>query len=290
MQPSYVDVSGTRTRYLEAGTGEPLVLVHGGSYGSYWSADDWEHNIAGLARRFRVLAPDKIGCGFTDNPADDDGYVIGTMVDHIRDFIRTLGLGRVHLAGHSRGGYAVTRLALDNPELVDTLTIVDSSSLVTAPNPQYLAWEDEAARIANPRERYRYLITVNSWSDAHITDQYLDVIGRIMALPKTAEAQARLEAGGRERFNRDLVARQAEVHDRIRAGGLTCPTLVVWAYEDPSATMTRCGIPSMDLVLPFVETAEMHILNHAGHEVMRERPEAFNAVVLDFIERHRRNA
>lgn len=289
MDPRFVDVDGTATRYLELGDGEPLVLVHGGSYGSYWNADDWELNIPGLATEFRVLAPDKIGCGFSDNPKTDDDYVIGTNVQHIFEFIQKMGLGRVHLAGHSRGGYTVARLALEHPEIVNTLTIVDSSSLVTAPNAQYQAWEDEARRISDPRERHRYLIKVNSWSDAHITDHYLDVIVQIDALPKTAEARRKM-AYLRDAFGSDLVQRQAESHEWIRAGRLTCPTLLIWGFDDPSATMERCGIPSMDLILSSVARAEMHIMNRAGHSSFRERPEAFNDVVSAFIRRNRRGA
>lgn len=119
---------------------------------------------------------------------------------------------------------------------------------------------------------------------------HLDVIGQIMQLPQTAIAKSRMDADGRNRFGQNLVARQAKVHDMIRAGDLRCPTLVMWDCEDPSATMTRCGIPSMNLVLPYVDTAEMHILDHAGHEVMRERPESFNAAVIDFIGRHGQRA
>ena len=84
MEPRYIDVDGIRTRYLEMGSGGPvLVLVHGGIFGSYWNANDWEHNLPVLAREFRVLALDKLGCGYTDNPRTDDDYRTGAMVDHL---------------------------------------------------------------------------------------------------------------------------------------------------------------------------------------------------------------
>ena len=89
-------------------------------------------------------------------------------------------------------------------------------------------------------------------------------------------------------FKADLVERQQETHAWIREGRLRHPTLVVWAYEDPSATMERCGIPCLNLILPNVVESEMVILNRAGHMVYRERPEAFNHAVVDFIARHRR--
>jgi pimeloyl-ACP methyl ester carboxylesterase len=286
MEPRFIDVAGTRTRYYDAGEGPVLVLVHGGSYGSYWNADDWELNLPVLARDFRVIAPDKLGCGYTDNPSSDDDYLIGSMVAHLRQLIAVLDLGSVHIAGHSRGGYAVTRLAIESPELVSSLTIVDSSSLVSAPNPQYDAWEAEAAGIPDLRERHRYLITANSWSGDHITDHYLDVITELVRLPKTIEARQKMDGGLRARFGRDLVERQAELHAWIREGRLRCPTELIWGYEDPSATMQRCGLPAMDLILSSVSEAEMHVLNHAGHSVMRERADAFNRTIRDFVMRH----
>ncbi len=286
----FTDVDGIRTRYFERGSGEPLVLVHGDNPGSRGGAEDWEPNMAGLAAAgFRVFALDKIGCGYTDNPPRDEDYVIGSSVDHVVGFIRALGLGPVHLAGHSRGGYTVTRLTLEHPEAVRTLVIIDSSSLMTPPNPDNRAREQEALALPDPREQHRYALRVNSFAGDHITDGFLDQILAVQALPKTAEARAawaRLYPS----FAADIVARQAETHAWIRAGKITCPTLVVWSYHDPSATMERCGIPCMNLILPSVPQSEMHILTRAGHFCFREQPEAFNAAVTGFIRRMSRGS
>jgi pimeloyl-ACP methyl ester carboxylesterase len=278
-------VEGLRTRYFECGTGEPLVLVHGDNPGSRGSAEDWAFNIDGFVRAgYRVFAVDKIGCGYTDNPAADGDYVIGSSVRHVAGFIGALGVGPVHLVGHSRGGYTVTRVALEHPDLLRTLVIVDSSSLMTPPNPENRAREAEALALPDPREQHRYALRVNSFAGDHITDTFLDQILAVQALPKTAEARAAW-ARVYPTFSADIVARQTETHEWIRDGGITCPTLVLWAWNDPSATMERCGIPCMNLILPSVPRSEMHILNRAGHFCFREQPEAFNGAVVDFIRR-----
>ncbi len=67
-KPKFRNVDGIRTRYYEAGIGEPLVLIHGGSFGSYYSADHWSLNFDGLSKHFHVYAFDKLGQGYTDNP------------------------------------------------------------------------------------------------------------------------------------------------------------------------------------------------------------------------------
>ncbi len=282
----YIDANGIRTRYFEAGEGEPMLLIHGGTYGSFYNAEDWEVNFDTFAQQYHVIAYDRVGLGFSDNPRTDDEYVIGSSVEHAYALIKALGLGPAHIVGHSRGGYTATRLVLEHPEVVDTLIIVDSSSLMTPANPQYEAWDREGQKYSDLIQRHRYLVTANSFSGDHITDHYLDVAVEIDQLPKTAAGKARMQANA-PRFKADLVERQAETHAWIREGRLTCPTLVMWAYDDPSATMDRCGIPCMNLILPNVRESEMVILNRAGHMVYRERPEAFNHALLDFIARHR---
>jgi 2-hydroxy-6-oxonona-2,4-dienedioate hydrolase len=282
----FVNVRGINTRYFEAGSGDPLLLIHGGSFGYFENAEDWDRNFDVLAEHYHVFAIDKIGCGFTDNPPTLEDYYIGATVQHAYDFIGLMGLGLVHVAGHSRGGYTATRLALEHPEVVRTLIIVDSSTLMTPSNPQYQVWEREAEQIADIRERYRYLEAVNSYSDEHLDQRHMDVILEIVSLPKTIEANRIMEGGQVGPHNAELVERQQETHAWIREGRLRCPTLLVWAFNDPSATMDRCGIPAMKLILPNVPESSMHIVNRAGHYVFREQPEEFNRVVLEFIERH----
>ena len=126
----FVDVDGIRTRYFEKGAGEIVVLFHGGSFGSTTSADsadDWDLNFDGLARWFRVFAVDKLGQGYTDNPANDD-YTMDAVVRHAAGTLHALGIAGAHLVGHSRGGYLVCRLTVERPELVKTCTIVGSNT------------------------------------------------------------------------------------------------------------------------------------------------------------------
>jgi pimeloyl-ACP methyl ester carboxylesterase len=191
-----------------------------------------------------------------------------------------------HLAGHSRGGYAVTRLALEHPEVVRTLTIIDSSTLMTPPNPIYDEWSKQAANIPDPRAQIRYLVGANSFSDAHLTEHYIDVAHEIRQLEKTKEVESRMADGLRDHFKADVVARQQETQAWIRDGGIKAPTLVIWAFNDPSATMERCGVPCMDLIMSSVSNSQMHILNEAGHYCFREQPEGFETVLTSFIQKN----
>jgi hypothetical protein len=74
LKAKFANVNGLRTRYYEMGQGEPMVLVHGEGWSGHSSANAWSKNIPGLAKRFHVYAPDKIGSGMTDNPKDLKDY------------------------------------------------------------------------------------------------------------------------------------------------------------------------------------------------------------------------
>src|SRR5262245_52250046 len=75
-EAKFVDVNGIRTRYFEGGTGEPLVLVHGGQWPSTASADGWAPIFDHLAANFHVYAFDKLGVGYTDNPKTDADFTM----------------------------------------------------------------------------------------------------------------------------------------------------------------------------------------------------------------------
>lgn len=266
-----------------------MVLVHGGHFGLRGGAEDWELNFGPLARHHRVVAYDKLGMGFTDNPRTDEAYVIESHATHLLGLLDALGIERAHLVGHSRGGYAVTRVALDHPDRVHTLTVVSSSSVTNPFNPVYAEWRARAATMED-REAVRYLIEANSYSDAHITDRLVDVGVEIGRLPTTVEAAARMAGGLYDRFKADLLERVDRIKKEIADGGLLVPTLLMWGFNDPSATVERCAKPAIDLFFPAVERCEMHILNHAGHYCFREQPDGFNHTLLDFIRRNAERA
>lgn len=287
-EPRYVDVDGKRTRYLGAGDGEPMVLVHGGHFGTRSSAEDWELNLGRLGADFSVYAIDKLGMGFTDNPDSDSEYTIDAHAVHLAGFVEALDLGPTHLVGHSRGGYAVTRMALDHPDLVKTLTVVSSSSVTNPFNPVYGEWRAKAETMEE-REAVRYLISSNSYSDEHITDSMVNAGVEIGRLEKTKTAKDLMNGGLYETFKEHLLERIKDIEDEVGAGALQTPTLVLWGFNDPSATVERCLGPAIDLFLENVADSELHIFNQAGHYCYREQPDAFADTVIGFISRHRKH-
>jgi pimeloyl-ACP methyl ester carboxylesterase len=117
---SYVaTVNGIRMHYRRAGDGPPVVLLHGWPQTSYC----WHKVFARLAANHTVVAPDLRGYGRTDKPRD--GYDKRTMAADISELVRTLGFEQVSVVGHDRGGRVGHRWALDRPDEVARLAVLD---------------------------------------------------------------------------------------------------------------------------------------------------------------------
>lgn len=115
-----IRANGIRQFYREAGSGAPIILLHGFPETSY----AWRFQIPALAKRYRVIAPDLRGYGETDKPSD--GYDKRTMATDIVALAEALGIGRFALVGHDRGARVATRLTKDHPDLVDRLVVMDN--------------------------------------------------------------------------------------------------------------------------------------------------------------------
>jgi len=105
----YVQVGPLRAHYLEAGEGEPVVLVHSAEFGGR-AEFSWRYNIGALAEHFHVLAPDMLGFGYSEkiyNFSDPAGF----RVQFIRDWMDTLCIPSAHFVGNSFGGSLILTVA-----------------------------------------------------------------------------------------------------------------------------------------------------------------------------------
>src|SRR6266404_5844826 len=127
----YFDAGGIRTRCLHAGSGEPLILLHG--MGGH--AEAYIKNIMPLAGRFHVYAIDMIGHGYTDKP--EIRYGIPEFVDHVRKFMKAIGASKAHIEGESLGGWVAAWLAMEHPEQVSSLILNTNAGLkITDQSPE----------------------------------------------------------------------------------------------------------------------------------------------------------
>src|SRR5579872_6883065 len=132
-----VAARGARIRFVEAGAGPPLVLVH-----DYLASRvAWDDVLPRLAPRFRVIVPDLPGFGESEKPPPGRyRYDFGAFSESLVDLLAALGVGRVSVCGHALGGAVALKLAATHPHVVDRLVLVNA--LVYPPR------QDPLSRIA----------------------------------------------------------------------------------------------------------------------------------------------
>lgn len=289
LEPSFVDVDGTRTRYYDEGDDEPLVLLHGGLWSGSSNANTWGPAIAPLAREFRVLAPDRIGCGMTDNPEDPTDYHFGTELDHALAFLDELGLETCHLAGASRGAGLAARMVVEEPDRFETLFMTNSHTF----GPSVGDRDHRARRLFRGGEdldsedpalaRFRY--EQFSYDTDHVTDEFCRADAYMRSRPKAEETATVMTDRG-DAFEGTVREHVAETHRRLRAGVSDVPTLYVYGRDDGTVPLgTATG--AFEVLSQGNPNARLEVIPRCGHVPFRERPEEFAAIVAAFVDRWR---
>ena len=286
----FVDVNGVRTRYFDQGDGEVLILVHGGQPSAAdFNAWEWQQNFDGLAEHFRVLALDRIGQGYTDNPADieDYGRYYPLVVEHLLGFIDALDLERVHLVGHSQGGWPAARLALDHPERVASLVIVDSTMIAPAGNVAqavrfYIYQQNQLhPPDGETAQSIRRGLAFFSYTDNNITDQRVQ---RILALSRTEKYHLASDWFNVHRMNPahpDFRQLKENLWAEMTEGRLRVPTLIIWGREDPEGSFPA-GVAMYEGLKDAGSPVSFRPFDNSGHVPYMEYPEEFNRVVIEF--------
>ena len=282
----FVDVGGVRTRYVEKGDGDIVVLFHGGNFGAATSADaieDWGRTIDDLAQWSHVFAIDKLGQGYTGNPKTDDDYTMDAVVKHAHQTLRTLGIEGAHLIGHSRGGYLTCRLTVDHPELVKSCIIVDSNTCAPGTGTNEVVFANRPGDVLS-RESQRWVLEKYSYSADCVTEDWLDALVDIAQQQKYAETIDKMNNDG-YLWTKFLPGLQTDKEDMFRilqTRGIQRPVMQIWGYNDPTVPHAM----AFDLYRILAEKerrARWQIFNEAGHFSFREQPRRFNEVVRSFI-------
>ena len=224
---------------------------------------------------------------------DDYLHYYERLPAHLYGLIRTLGLTRVHLVGHSQGGWPVLRVALDHPEIVRSVVSVDTvmapfggaSGNKAVSRFAYLLMHGTPPQGPTVESLLReQVLAAETWNNISWsrTEERL----KFAQLPKLTEAKLALQSirmsPGHPAF-REL--RRQALAD-LEAGKLKVPHLLVWGYQD--------SLAPFDLGLEFLKIAShspaptgLVVINQAGHSPQLEQPGQFNAAVLSFVSQYR---
>lgn len=265
---AYVDAGGIRTHYHDAGTGEPVIMLHGSGPGvSAWA--NWRLNLPVLAQRFRVSAPDIVGFGHTERP-DDVRYGLRSWTEHVWAFADALGLERFALVGNSLGGRISLEMAAEHPERIARMVLMGSPGVGMT-----ITEGLKALRAYEPSpENMRTLLTTNFAVDPTlITDDLVRDRYEASAAPGAHEAYTAMFHDPRhDGGNLGITEEQART--------TTTPALLVHGREDKVVP-----VEVSQTMLGLLPHADLHVFSRCGHWTQIERADEFNAVVGDYLGR-----
>lgn len=266
-QSKFVDAGGIKTHYLEAGSGPPLVLVHGGGAGAD-SWGNWKGSIPLYAGNFNVIAVDMVGFGKTATP-DPDTYTYSqtNRTKHLIAFLEELGKGPVNIIGNSMGGASSLGVAIESPKLLAKLVLMGSAGLdVDNPDPnakKALGGYDFTV------EGMRNIMLSLTGPGYVIDDEILHYRHELTLQPGIKRALAAIGATNRKEgmsYSEDAIA------------SVKTPTLVVGGKED------KIAVPARNYrFLELIENSWGFMLPHCGHWVMIESPDEFVAITTSFF-------
>lgn len=257
VRSAHVQAGPHRLRYLEAGAGPPLLLVHG--LGSS-AMQDWGRLVGPMGHQFHVYAPDLPGFGRSERPADAD-YSISMQVEAVRAFMDTLGIDRARVAGISMGGWIVSRLASESPERVERLVVVDGAGMGSdgsdIPADALLPRDEEGVR--------RLIATVRHDPPATPSFVVRDILARKLREEWIIRRALESMRDGDDWLDGTLA--RADM-----------PVLVIWGKQDVLIPLDY-GI-ALQAEFP---NAELEVLDGCGHVPIADCPEEFDRVLVEFL-------
>ena len=270
-----VELHGHPVIYRTAGSGPPVVLIHG----MVNSSHHWREVALRLADRYTVIAPDLIGHGDSATPRGD--YSLGAHAAVIRDLLTAIDVGGATIVGHSLGGGVAMQFFWQFPQLVERLVLVSSGGLGREVSPLLrsaaLPGASIALRIVAGRRSLAALDRLAAALDASGSARGVYVRAVVRALRPLERP------GSREAFLQtlrsviDLQGQHVSATDRLYLLG-PVPTLIVWGERDNTIPLQH-GRSAHDAI----PHSRFETLPRAAHFPHLEDPEGLADVLGDFV-------
>lgn len=254
------------TNVHDHGAGRPVMLIHGSGPGvSAWA--NWRGVIPALAERYRVIAPDMVGFGFSDRP-EGIVYDRATWVRQAIDLLDALGLAQVDLVGNSFGGAIALALAIAHPERVGRLVLMGSVG-VSFPITEAL---DRVWGYRPSIAEMRSMLDIFAFDRELVTDELAELRYRASIRPGFQESFSAMFPAPRQRW----VDALASDEDAIRA--LPHETLVIHGRDDRVIPLEA----SLRLA-SLIDHSQLHVFGRCGHWTQIEHAARFNRLIGDFF-------
>jgi 2-hydroxymuconate-semialdehyde hydrolase len=264
-----VVVDGLVTGYLEAGHGDPVVLLHGGEFGA--SADlGWERTIGALASHHRVLAPDMLGYGHSAKVFDFvDGR--GLRIRHVARFCEVMGVDSAHFVGNSMGAI---NLLVDTTSETPVLPVRSLALICGGGAIQRNEYADALYDYDGSLDAMRRIVVALFFDPGYPADD-----AYVQRRYESSTAPGAWEAIAAARFRRPGLTPPATPSTERAYERISVPTLVV---EGGGDKLLPAGWAAD--IASRIAGARSAVVDGAGHCPQLERPDVVNGLLLEFLE------
>lgn len=260
-----ITIKGSNIRYREFGesnrASKHLLFIHG--LGS--SSDRWIDIPEAFSRHYHSVAVDLIGFGRSDSPHLH--YTINAFREFVLDFMSSIKIddGMTSVIGHSLGGYIAAEIAIENPSVVDSLVLIDSSGMLEGPTP--LLDEYLEAAISASKEKVRKVfeqLVAQSWRVIPIlVDNFINWINRPGAMHAFESAF--------------LNSTNTQIGLHRLKGIQDVPTLIIWGKND-----NLIPVEHSKLFEQTINNSLLEIIEDAGHAPYAEKPAIVSEILHEF--------
>ncbi|ODU62785.1 MAG: 2-hydroxy-6-oxo-2,4-heptadienoate hydrolase [Lautropia sp. SCN 66-9] len=256
---------GYSINYHDVGRGLPVLLIHGSGPGvSAWA--NWRLTIPALAGRFRVIAPDMLGFGYSDRAAD--AYDMALWVEQLRSLLDTLEIEQTALVGNSFGGALALAFAIRYPRRVSRMVLMGAAGVPFTLTEGLDAVWGYTPSVANMRR----MLDIFAFDRSLVTDDLAQLRYQASIRAGVQEAYASMFPAPRQRWVDALASGEAD----IRA--LPHEALILHGREDRVVPLET----SMKLAA-WIARSQLHVFGRCGHWTQIEHARRFNAILTDFL-------
>ena len=257
---------GIKTNYQDHGQGNPIFLIHGSGPGVTAYAN-WRLTMPVLAEKFRVIAPDMVGFGFTERPANVS-YTMDMWVSHALSLMDALKIEKAHLVGNSFGGGLALALALKAPDRVHRLVLMGSAGTKF----QLTDGLDAVWGYKGTLEHMKELVGLFAFNKNLVSDDLAKLRYEASIRPGFQEAFSAMFPAPRQRWVDALASDEGKIKTMAHE------TLIIHGRDDAIIPL-QASLRLHDLI----PKSQLHVFGQCGHWTQIEHSARFNQLLLNFF-------
>ena len=252
-------VESVKTAYLTAGSGYPVIFLHGAGAG----AVTWYPSIGAVSEKFQVIVPDIVGYGESDKP--NAPYDRPYFSKWLKGFLKELKISKAHIVGLSQGGAIALQFTIDNPDMVDKLILVDSAGLGAKVSFWALIgtiWMNNFPSFQANRFNSPFILHKPTNRDPNHSLYSIAVLK---------------EKGGKNAFRQGRGSAVTKISIELLQQ-IKNETLIIWGENDK-----LFPIEYGEMATKFISNSKFHSIQNAGHLPLMDQPAIFNKTLMDFL-------